>query len=391
VAAAVAVADGEGLEALSMARVAKELGLSTMSLYRYVTSKDELLQLMWNASAQGAEELVLEGDGWRPRLRSWAIIQRDMMDRHPWITQMPMAAPPLAPNSLAFVEHGLEALDRTSLGDADKLRVIGLLSSYALSEARMANDAARAAQAAAGAAAAAAETAADAAEPPPAWSYEALLRELADEQTYPRLHRLAWAADIGDSPSGFDEREEFLFGVDAILDGVQALIDRITRAGAWSPLVREELAVQRHDHAVAIRVGIAADVEAEVDGAHDAVAELLVDELLDGRAVDLEHLVEPVDRRIGRHRGVQRPAGRLELQRELDVVAQLQDRSGRPGLVLGHRVLAEQRAGRPGHGPADGLSDLRPGHPQPGLGGSDGLGRLFLGHACPSWDEIDRT
>jgi AcrR family transcriptional regulator len=231
VAAAVAVADGEGLEALSMARVAKELGLSTMSLYRYVTSKDELLQLMWNASAQGAEELVLEGDGWRPRLRSWAIIQRDMMDRHPWITQMPMAAPPLAPNSLAFVEHGLEALDRTSLGDADKLRVIGLLSSYALSEARMANDAARAAQAAAGAAAAAAETAADAAEPPPAWSYEALLRELADEQTYPRLHRLAWAADIGDSPSGFDEREEFLFGVDAILDGVQALIDRSTPPG----------------------------------------------------------------------------------------------------------------------------------------------------------------
>ena len=66
----------------------------------------------------------------------------------------------------------------------------------------------------------------------PGWSYEALLRELANEQTYPRLHRLAWSADIGGSPSGFEEREEFLFGVDAILDGVQALIDRSKAAGA---------------------------------------------------------------------------------------------------------------------------------------------------------------
>ena len=228
VAAAIAIADGEGLEALSMARVAKELGFTPMALYRYVTSKDELLQLMWNASAKDAEQLVLEGDGWRAQLRNWAIVQREIVDRHPWITQMPMAAPPLAPNSLAFVELGLEALDRTGLADADKLRVIGLISSYTLSEARMANDAARAARDAAEAAAAAGE-APGAAGPPPGWTYEALLRELVDEPTYPRLHRLAWAREVGDDPSGFAEREEFLFGVDAILDGVQALIDRSAR------------------------------------------------------------------------------------------------------------------------------------------------------------------
>jgi AcrR family transcriptional regulator len=214
VAAAIAVADAEGLEALSMARVAKEIGFTTMGLYRYVTSKDELLQLMWNASAQGAEELELTGDGWRARIRSWAVIQREMLGRHPWITQMPMAAPPLAPNSLAFVERGLEALDGTGLADRDKLRVIGLLSSYTLSEARMASDTARAAKDA---------TEADAAA---AWSYEALLRELVQERAYPRLHRLAWTAEIGDGPSGFDEWQEFLFGVDTILDGIQALIDR---------------------------------------------------------------------------------------------------------------------------------------------------------------------
>ncbi len=218
VAAAIRLADAEGLDAVSMAHVAEQLGFTTMSLYRHVTSKDELLQLMWNASAQGAEDIVLTGEDWRSRLRTWAMIQREMIDRHPWITQMPMAAPPMAPNSLAFVEHGLEAMDGTGLADADKLRVIGLLSSYTLSEARMAHDAARAAQAAA--------AATDAGHPVPVWTYEALLREFADERTYPRLYRLAWSERIGDHPAGFDEQEEFRFGLDRILDGVEVLIAR---------------------------------------------------------------------------------------------------------------------------------------------------------------------
>src|SRR5580658_9843244 len=74
--AAVRIADTEGLDAVSMARVAAELGFTTMSLYRYVTSKDELLQLMWNASARGAETLTLAGETWRERLRGWAVVQR---------------------------------------------------------------------------------------------------------------------------------------------------------------------------------------------------------------------------------------------------------------------------------------------------------------------------
>ena len=216
---AVRIGDTEGLDAVSMARVATELGFTPMSLYRYVTSKDELLQLMWNASAIGAEKIVLKGKGWRPKLRMWAMIQRDLIDRHPWITQMPMAAPPLAPNSLTFVERGLESLDDTGLSDGDKLRVIGLLSSYTLSEAGMAHDAARAAVEA---------TERDVAlggQQDAAVVVRALLRELVDEQTYPRLHRIAWSNAIGDNPSGADEQAEFAFGVDRILDGVQALID----------------------------------------------------------------------------------------------------------------------------------------------------------------------
>jgi AcrR family transcriptional regulator len=220
---AMRLADAGGLDAVSMARVAAELGFTTMSLYRYVANKDELLQLMWNGSATGAEKLVIEGDGWRSRLRAWATIQRDMIDRHPWITQMPMAVPPVAPNSLHFVERGLETMDETGLRDSEKLRVIGLLSSYTLSEARMAADAKRAAMAAA--ATEPAEPAADAsdaaAEPPP--DFEWLLRELVDEQTYPRLYRIAWDPGPGSPPT---EREQFLSGIELILDGVQTLIDR---------------------------------------------------------------------------------------------------------------------------------------------------------------------
>lgn len=218
---AVAIADAEGLDAVSMARVANGLGFTTMSLYRHVTSKDELLQLMWNASAEGAEELELEGQGWRARLRNWALVQREVLDRHPWITQMPMAAPPMAPNSLTFVEKGLEALDASGLADADKLRVIGLISSYTLSEARMAHDAARAADHS--------STLTDGGTPSPSWTFESLLRELIDQSSYPRLHQLAWSEEIGDNPSGFEEQEEYQFGLDRILDGVQALIDSTQR------------------------------------------------------------------------------------------------------------------------------------------------------------------
>jgi len=220
VTAAVRLADAEGLEAVSMARVAAKLGFTTMSLYRYVANKEELLQLMWNASAIGAESLVIEGEDWRARLRTWAVIQRDMLDRHPWVTQMPMAAPPVAPNSLHFVERGLRTMDDTGLADDDKLRIIGLLSSYTLSEARMAADARRAAQAAAGAAD---EGGGDEGAGEAPSGYDALLRELVDERTYPRLYRLAWAPGPEKPPS---EREEFLFGIELILDGVQALIDR---------------------------------------------------------------------------------------------------------------------------------------------------------------------
>jgi AcrR family transcriptional regulator len=218
--AAIKVADAEGLEAVSMARVAKKLGFTTMSLYRHVANKDELLQLMWDASATGAETLVLEGDTWREKLTMWSSLQWDLLGQHPWITQMPMAAPPMAPNSVHFVDRGLGAFDGLSLRESDKLRIIGLISTYTLGDARMANDAARAIKQA--------TAAGEVPDPTAMPSYESMLRGLVDEKTFPHVYRMIWSGPAGNPPTA---REEFLNGLNVIFDGVQALIDRASPAG----------------------------------------------------------------------------------------------------------------------------------------------------------------
>ena len=209
VAAAVDIANAEGLAAVSMARVAKTVGFTTMSLYRHVTNKDELLQLMWNASADGVMEFELEGDTWRSRLHSWAMAQREAITRNIWIVQMPMATPPLAPNSLRWMEVGLEALDGTGLDDGDKMRILGLISSHALIDARMAYDAQQAKGAGAD-----------------LIDYTAILREVVEEERFPQLHRVAWSGAADDPEPGSDPFAEYRFDLEVMLDGIESLIDR---------------------------------------------------------------------------------------------------------------------------------------------------------------------
>lgn len=207
---AIAIADVEGLAAVSMARVAKELGFTTMSLYRYVDNKDELLQLMWNASAAGAP--VIEADDWRTFLRAWALAQRDMLERRRWVLEMPIVSPPAGPNSLAWIEQAVGALDGTGLSVGECVGVVGVVSSYTMGEARMAYDATAAIE-----------------RGEPTYDYAAILRAVADEATYPHVHRAAWSGEIDDPPdTGLDE--SFRYGLDVILDGVAARIEVLGRS-----------------------------------------------------------------------------------------------------------------------------------------------------------------
>src|SRR5215469_8552661 len=88
--AAVRVADAEGLDAVSMGRVAAELGTATMSLYRHVSAKEELLTLMvdaaWGPVSDGpASDGPAPGEGWRAGLARWAWALRAGARRHPWV------------------------------------------------------------------------------------------------------------------------------------------------------------------------------------------------------------------------------------------------------------------------------------------------------------------
>src|SRR3954470_11732754 len=91
VAAAVAVARAEGVEAVSMSRVARELGSSPMSLYRYVGAKHELRPLMGDPALGGAPAAPQRGPGWRAGIERWAGTFHDPLRRHPWVLRVPIS------------------------------------------------------------------------------------------------------------------------------------------------------------------------------------------------------------------------------------------------------------------------------------------------------------
>src|SRR5215468_11200214 len=104
VAAAVVLADREGLDALSMRRLAVELGTGTTTLYRYVTGRDELLELMVDA-VNGSDGVVTgKPAAWRDGL---ALVAREARGRflaHPWLASQLVARPTIGPNTLLGAE-----------------------------------------------------------------------------------------------------------------------------------------------------------------------------------------------------------------------------------------------------------------------------------------------
>jgi AcrR family transcriptional regulator len=117
-AAAVGIADADGLEAISMRRLAAELGVSAMAAYRHVSGKDDVLEMM--VDLVYGEVDVPDGAGWRETMRALASGIRAVMLEHPWLTRLPAAQAvyELTPNRLALEERVLAALRGLGL-DAD--------------------------------------------------------------------------------------------------------------------------------------------------------------------------------------------------------------------------------------------------------------------------------
>ena len=108
-AAALAIADGEGLDAVSMRRVAADLGTGAASLYRYVETREELLDLMTDAVG-GDYQLPPPSGDWLADLVAFGEQSRAILRRHPWLPALIMARPVLGPNGLALLEHVLTVL-----------------------------------------------------------------------------------------------------------------------------------------------------------------------------------------------------------------------------------------------------------------------------------------
>lgn len=124
VTAAVELADSEGLGALSMRRVAGELGTGTMSLYRYVPGKGELLDLMLDHVSFPAAAHRRPPRSWRKALEQVAHGIWDLYHEHPWLLQVNQSRPVLGPNSLAGMDYALAGMDKLPLTGREKVAVI---------------------------------------------------------------------------------------------------------------------------------------------------------------------------------------------------------------------------------------------------------------------------
>ena len=128
--AAVEIADADGLGAVSMAAVAAQLGFTPMSLYRYVTAKDDLILLMQEEATGVPPAGLREGD-WRERLEKLYHAQVQQYLRHPWVLDVPISGSPATPNSAAWMDAGLTALAGTPLSHNDRLAVVLLVTGHA--------------------------------------------------------------------------------------------------------------------------------------------------------------------------------------------------------------------------------------------------------------------
>lgn len=131
---AVTIADAEGLTGLSMRRLAGELGIPTMSVYRHVADKEELVLLMMDrvmALNPPPPHLDPDHDGWRACVEALARLQWSMYRRHTWLAQaVSFTRPLIAPNAMAHTEWTMRALEGHGLDPNTQFRAAVTIANY---------------------------------------------------------------------------------------------------------------------------------------------------------------------------------------------------------------------------------------------------------------------
>jgi AcrR family transcriptional regulator len=204
--AGIELARADGLAALSMGRVAAAVELSPMALYRYVSGKDELIQLMVDA-AMGPPPEPVAGEGWRAGLERWTRAMFDGSRANAWAIRVPISGPPALPNGVRWLERGLSCLAGTRLDEGQKLSVILLLTGLVRFNVMLTADLA--------AVGPSAEEMLS--------GYGRLLTTLTTPDAFPAVNAVV-DAGVFDEGEDDDADWDFTFGLARILDGVATLV-----------------------------------------------------------------------------------------------------------------------------------------------------------------------
>ncbi|RAY14014.1 TetR/AcrR family transcriptional regulator [Actinomadura craniellae] len=217
---AIEIADADGLAGLSMRAVAERLGFTTMSLYRHVPGKAELLDLMQEA-VHGemilADEEAGDGrsapDGWRAALTRYAHREWEMYQRHPWALEIAITRRVPGPHAITLFDSALRAVSETGLTPGQMVAVVELVGGYVGGVARRAAQA-RLIERRTGVS------------DDQWWADRASLFEHFGDGRFPTLTAI-WQAGGFDEPVADQDcgSAGFEFGLDRVLDGVAALIE----------------------------------------------------------------------------------------------------------------------------------------------------------------------
>lgn len=209
---AIALADDEGLDSVTVRRVAQQLEVAPMTLYTYVPGKAELLDLMLDAAYAQMPQTDTCGRPWRARLTAVAEENKTLFDRHPWVATISTSRPPLGPGMMAKYEHELSALEGLGLDDVEMDAALTYLLTFVQANARSAAEAHAAQQ----------ESAMDDEQ---WWAANApLLERVLDPHRYPTAARVGTAAGTAHGAS-YSPEHAYVFGLDRVLDGLAVLID----------------------------------------------------------------------------------------------------------------------------------------------------------------------
>ncbi len=202
------IGDEQGLAAISMRAVAERLGFTTMSLYRYVPGKTDLLAVILETAIGDALPRVSDIEGsWRDRLATWARESRSLFRRHPWLQQIALPSALLGPMRIAWIEAGLDTVAELDLPPPDMLEAVLAVYAYVYGVARLSQEWRD--------------------DPDQGWSSESMLMQrISQDDRFPHMRALVRSGYM-DDPGDYDAADpyaeaDFEFGLKCLLDGIAA-------------------------------------------------------------------------------------------------------------------------------------------------------------------------